>query len=121
MPKHDTIQLEIQANFPHKTLAADWCDFLEQHARKVYAPELRTDCIAAHALGERIREKAIVSEMTVREIYNSGWSRLKTPDAVMAGMSVLAAHGWARVEVLKTNGRPRSIVVVNPKVLEALP
>jgi putative DNA primase/helicase len=102
-------------------LAADWCDFLEQHARKVYAAELQIDYATAHALAHRIREKAVVSGMTIRDIYNSGWSRLKTADAVMAGMSVLEEHGWARVEALPTGGRPKVIVAVNPQALEQKP
>jgi hypothetical protein len=98
--------------------AADWCEFLEHHARKVYAPELQTDRIAAHALADKIRKKAVVSEMTVRDVYNSGWARLKTADAVLEGMSVLAEYGWARVEIRQTGGRPKSVIVVNPEALE---
>lgn len=100
--------------------AADWCVFLEQHARKLYAPELRTDRVAAHALAEKIRRGAVVSGMTIREIYNCGWSRLKTHERVLEGMEVLADHGWARiVRNDKTGGRPKMTVVVNPEAREA--
>ncbi len=102
--------------------AADWCEFLEQHARKLYAPELRNGRVAAHALAEKIRRGAVVSGMTIREIYNCGWSRLKTHESVLEGMAVLADHGWARVENLRTGksgGRPKTIIVVNPEAREA--
>ncbi len=99
--------------------AADWCEFLEQHARKVYAAELRTDHLAAHALLRKIREGAIVSGMTLREVYNAGWSRLKSQERVHEGLALLTAHGWARLQTLKTGGRPKQILSINPQALEA--
>lgn len=99
-------------------LAADWCEFLERHARKVYAAELLTDHVAAHALAQKIRQRAIESGMTIREIYNAGWSKLKKADRVLEGLAVLEEYGWARIETLKTRGRPTRLVAVNPLAVE---
>ena len=55
--------------------------------------------------------------MTIRDIYNTGWSKLKTADSASEALAVLAEHGWARVEEVKTGGRPRQLVSVNPKAL----
>lgn len=97
--------------------AADWCGYLELHARKLYAAELRTDRVAAHALAEKIQQRMITSGMTMRDVYNAGWAKLKTPESVLEGMKVLAEFGWARIETQKTGGRPTKIVAVNPAVV----
>ncbi|NJL26396.1 MAG: DUF3987 domain-containing protein [Thermoanaerobaculia bacterium] len=101
--------------------AADWCEFLEAHARKIYAPELRTDRVAAHALAEKVRQGVITSGMTLRDLYTAGWARLKTLESVLEGMAVLAEHGWARIETLRTGGRPTKIIEVNPAIVEERP
>jgi len=115
----DASDLEQPVSLESARYGADWCEFLEQHARKVYAPELSTDCHAAHALARKIRDGAVVSGMTARDIYNAGWSRLKTSDSVSAALAVLAEYGWARLEIVQTGGRPKHQVAVNPKTSEA--
>ena len=68
------------------SLAADWCDFLEAHARKVYAGVLRKDLQAAHALADKIRSGALTEGQTPREVYRNGWALLQTPDDVYGGL-----------------------------------
>lgn len=99
-------------------LAADWCEYLELHARKVYAAELRDDVASAHALAAKLRTGEVYDGMTVRDLYRRGWSKLATPEQVEAGLHVLEAHGWTRVEVPKATGRPSPVLRVNPAVEE---
>ena len=114
----ETEDIERPVSLEAAQNGADWCEFLEQHARKVYATEFQTEYVAAHALSRKILAGVLVSGMTIRDIYNSGWTKLKTADGVIEGMRVLAEHGWARVEVINTGGRPKQLVAVNPKALE---
>lgn len=95
-------------------LAGDWCEFLEQHARKVYAPEIGTDAVAAHALAAKIRKGEIFDGMTVREVYRANWSGLKVPEVAFAGLTLLQRHGWLAVVVPNRSGRPSQVIRLNP-------
>lgn len=96
--------------------AAAWCDLLEGHARKVYAPELRSGVVAAHLLAEKIRAGAIPDRTSVRDVYRREWSGLRTSAAVYAGLDLLAAHGWVRLETEPTGGADRTLIRLNPKL-----
>lgn len=97
--------------------AAEWCDFLETHARKVYAAELRPGVEDAHALAGRIQSGSVVDGMPIRDIYRKGWSSLNTPDSVDAALTVLEEAGWVRRETLTdTGGRPSDVVRVHPQL-----
>jgi len=99
--------------------AADWCDLLELHARKVYAAELHTGLEAAHALAGKIKRRLVEDGMALRDIYRKGWSHLGTADQVDEALAVLADCGWARTEVVESGGRPSQILRVNPEVFES--
>ena len=51
-------------------LAAEWCEFLEAHARKVYTGVLQKDLQAAHALVDKIRTRALTDGQAPREVYH---------------------------------------------------
>jgi len=99
-------------------LAADWCEYLEIHARKVYAAEIQDDVSTAHALAAKIQKGEIYDGMTVREVYRRGWARVNTSELAWAGLAVLESHGWVRIDVPKRNGRPSPVVRVNPALRE---
>ena len=52
-------------------LAAGWCDFLERHARKVYASELYPGIEAAHALASVRKVQQIIVEAKRRPAGNT--------------------------------------------------
>ena len=97
-------------------LAAAWCEFLEAHARKVYAGVLQKDLQAAHALAEKMRGGTLTHEMTVREVYRNGWALLQTPDDVYGGLRCLERYGWLRITEVSTGnkGRPREVLTFHP-------
>jgi hypothetical protein len=80
----------------HARRAADFCDFLESHARRVYAcivsPELR----AARELGEKIKgrqagkpdEESGLTVISAREVYRQGWSGLSTPQELHGAIEI---------------------------------
>lgn len=95
-------------------LAAEWCDFLELHAWKVYAVELHGDAQAAHHLAAKLRAGQVQDGMPLREIHRAEWSGLRTPDRVDAAIASLQAIGWCVVEPLETGGRPSAVLRLNP-------
>lgn len=99
-------------------LAAAWCEFLEAHARKVYAEEIMLDAVAAHRLAHHIKEGRIRDGDTVREIQRHEWTGLTTPEMVDAGLRVLEKAHWVRVERVDTGGRPSYVVRLHPELRE---
>ena len=91
-------------------LAADWCEFLELHARRVYAAEISPGVSEATLLMEKIDSGELLDMMTVRAVGRHGWSGLQ-PDAVHEGLAVLEAAGRVRRQTIPSReegGRPRA-------------
>ena len=95
-------------------LAAAWCEFLEQHARKVYADELYPGVEAAHSLAAKIAQGVVTDGQSVRDVYNHHWSGLATSSQVSGALETLIASGWVRVEAVNTGGRPTELLRLHP-------
>ncbi len=100
--------------------AAAWCEFLEQHAKKIYAAELNREVAAAHAIAERIARGDIEDGTPVRDIYRPQWSGLTSLDVVLAGLRVLEDHDWIRFEEAETEGRPSAKVYLTARARESV-
>ena len=99
--------------------AAAWCDYLEAHARKVYAAEVVADVYRAHRLMNKIRADVIQDGYTLRDIYRHGWSGLTDTDDVWSGLQVLARHDIARVETRGVGGQSKEFIAINPALRRA--
>lgn len=98
-------------------LAATWTDYLELHARKIYAGTLNPDLQAAHLLLQKIEQGKVKDGTTVRDIYRNQWGGLQKKERVIEGLALLAESGYLRLVSLKgEEGRPQSDqVTINPK------
>ena len=103
-------------SFEAAQLAAVWCDYLEQHAKKVYAAELYPGIEAAHLLATKIQTKAISDRSPVRDIYRHHWAGLTTPGQVSDGIDILVAAGWVQIEIVNTGGRPVEFLRLHPEL-----
>lgn len=101
----------------HARLAADWCGFLEEHARKVYAAETQRGAAAAHALADKIEAGAIFDGQPVRDLYRAQWAGLRSSERVLLGLSELTDLGWVRVESRATGANPSQVVRLHPDLL----
>jgi Protein of unknown function (DUF3987) len=99
--------------------AIAWAEYLESHARRIYAPAISPDVDAARALVKRIKAGDVAARFGLREVYNRGWSGLSTRNEVLAAVEVLVDHHWLRDLEEPTPGRPRTVYQVNPAVLPA--
>lgn len=90
--------------------AAAWCEYLERHARKIYATELNPDLAAAHSLMDKIKTGRIENGMKIRDVYRSGWSGLSTPEQVTGGFYILARHDIASIAEVSTGGNPAEVI-----------
>lgn len=98
-------------------LAAAWVEYLELHARRIYAGTLNPDLQAAHLILQKIDEAKIKDGTSIRDIYRNQWSALRNKEKVLQGLLVLQEHGYLRlVTVRGDEGRPGSdIVNLNPR------
>ena len=97
-------------------LAATWCDYLEHHARKLYATELYPDLTTAHLLASKIRAGAITDEMHVRDIYRPQWSGLTVPEVVWDGFRMLEDCNMVRIDRKETLGRSADVIQLHPSL-----
>jgi len=95
-------------------MAIEWCDFLEAHARKLYACELTPGLDGAHALVDKVKTGAVTDGQPVRDIYRHHWTGLRTSGQVANALEVTERAGWVRVESVDTGGRPAETVRLHP-------
>ncbi len=102
--------------------AADWCAYLEAHARRIYALAGNLQSQAAAALAERIG-KGQLDELsdtgfTPRDIYRKAWSLLDDREIVDQALTELVDAGWLLRDVQPAAWQQRGHVRyrVTPKV-----
>ncbi len=99
------------------TRAAAWCEYLEGHARRVYASGESPALEGARALLARIRKGDVKDGDTARSVYRGRhWSRLSTAEEVNAAAGVLEDYGWLRVEKVGSGGRPAARIRLHPSL-----
>ncbi len=105
---------------PSARLAAMWCEYLEHHARKIYASELYPDLTTAHLLASKIRAGAITENMNVRDIYRAHWSGLTVPEVVWDGFQMLEKFNMVRINRKDTLGRPADVIQLHPRLKQVM-
>ena len=102
--------------------AAAWCEYLEPHARRVYASKLAPELAAAQTLARKLKGgwQSTAGSFTVRDVYRPQWTGLNSPDEARAALLVLTEYGWVRKEQTTTEGagRPTEIYRINPRIAE---
>jgi hypothetical protein len=96
--------------------AIRWCEFLEQHALRIYAGDINRDQHRAHALAKRICDGDVSDEDSVRSVYRKQWSMLRSPEDVHEALAILESLIWVRVEGENTAGRTRDVIRINPAI-----
>ena len=89
-------------------LAVKWCDYLESHARRVYAMAESPEHSSALRLAEKIKDKVLPNPFTARDIYRKCWYGLKDRLEVEAACGVLIDENWLRMtrKPKSETGRP---------------
>lgn len=103
--------------------AIAWCEYLETHARRVYASAISPSMERASALLKRIKRGGVSGGCSVRDIYVHGWERLQTLEETEDALRTLETYGWVRLETLPPGpkgGRPTKIVHLHPSLRTAV-
>jgi len=99
--------------------AADWCDYLESHAHRIYSMIVTREHAAASELGRRPKDGWRRDEgfFSPRDVYRNAWGRLATPSEVRAALPFLEDAGWIRERQSEdAKGRPRETYRINPRI-----
>jgi len=96
--------------------AAGWCDYLEQHARRIYEMALESSFDAARKLARKIQEGEITSTFDARDVYRKEWAMLDSKSTAEAACDILANCGWLKRSTIPEGGKTKTTYTVNPKV-----
>jgi putative DNA primase/helicase len=101
--------------------AIRWGEYLESHARRMYALAVNSDLAAGKALSQRILAGEVPACFALRDLYRNGWSGLSDRDDAERAISLLLDLDWLHQTVETTSGRDRRRFFVNPKVMKDAP
>jgi putative DNA primase/helicase len=96
--------------------AISFSDYLESHARRIYASGTEFEVAAAKAILARIRKGDLTDGFTARDIHQRDWSNLTDHEQLHAGLALLIEYDWIAAETVPTGGKPKTVYRINPRV-----
>jgi putative DNA primase/helicase len=114
---------QTTVSLEHAQQAAEWCEFLEAHARRIYSPAISAARQAAAELSRHLMEgwKREEGKFTLREVGRNQWHALDRDEIIREALEILSDANWVRPLARKTNGRPSEVYVINPRLKEVRP
>lgn len=103
------------------TKAIQWGEYLESHARRLYASAVHSDVTAGRALAKKILDGSLADGFTVKDVYRPGWSGLATSEEAQAAIELLVDLDWLEVSEIPTGGRKRTEHRINPRLRQKHP
>lgn len=100
--------------------AIKWANYLEGHARRMYASVDMVTANTAELILRRIRNGELRDGFSQREITQKGWSGLRDTNAVGQALMTLQDHSWLRSTQTSTSGRPKEVFHINPAALQTV-
>lgn len=77
-------------------MAAEWCEFLEAHARRIYAMASDGATDGAELIAQRFGD--LENPFTARDVHRKHWQGLKDIADVDAAIARLEDRGWVRAQ-----------------------
>lgn len=89
-------------------LAVKWCDYLESHARRIYAMADSPEYAAAVRLADKIKADKLPNPFTLRDVIRKGWHGLKDKAEIQDACEILIDENWLMMtrKPKPTTGRP---------------
>jgi putative DNA primase/helicase len=97
--------------------AAAWCDYLEAHARRVYATVTAAKATAARLILAKLRAGKLRSPFAAWEAIRPQWAGLTDREVVDEALTALVDAGWLRHGVTATRGKARTEYTAHPAAL----
>ena len=79
-------------------LAVSWCEYLESHARRIYAMTASPEHETAVRLSEKIKTKCLPSPFTAKDIYRKHWHGLTDKSVIAAACNILIEENWLMMQ-----------------------
>jgi hypothetical protein len=101
-------------------LAVRWCEYLETHARRIYAMAESPEHEAAVRLADKVKAGRLPSPFTAKDVYSKDWHGLKDKAEVDAACNILIDENWViqtRKPMSLKGGRPVVLYHINPEIL----
>ncbi|WP_415878780.1 DUF3987 domain-containing protein [Methylomonas sp. TEB] len=101
-------------------LAVTWCDYLESHARRIYAMAESPEQEAAVRLAGKIKAGGLPNPFTTRDIDRKGWHGLDKGAPIKTALDILIDEGWLieqPPEMPSVGRRPLPSYHINPLVI----
>jgi len=100
--------------------AAAWCEYLAQHARRVYGLVEAAKVNTARMVGRRIADGKLDDGFSIRDVVRKQWTGVTTSMQAEAALAALEEHGWLiSMETEGTTGRPTTRYYINPQTRRA--
>lgn len=99
-----------------------WCEYLESHARRIYATAANQRLQAITALAGKLKRGALPDGFTVRDVYRKGWKYLDDYEFIDKALHDLMAKRWlhdAEPHYVGTGRKPSTKYFINPKLKKA--
>ncbi|QVL50779.1 MAG: DUF3987 domain-containing protein [Thiocapsa sp.] len=97
--------------------ALAWCEYLETHARRIYAPALTRAMTCAVELARRLPD--LPDGFLARDVYRKGWRTLDIDGTALALAVLIDHHHLRAVEPEPGPGRPATRYRIHPALREA--
>ena len=100
-------------------MAAEWCEYLESHSRRIYGMAEDITARAAGSLAKKILAGKLDDSFKAWEVRRKGWELLTEKEVVKGALIELVEAGWLReihCKPEKSGGRPSVQYQINPKV-----
>jgi len=102
--------------------AAGWCDYLESHARRIYAMKTNSAYQAARTLAQKIQAGEVQGPFYLREIYRNAWTHLKNREEAEQACYLLIQNGWLQEQkMIHRNKTHVSHYLINPQITQRAP
>ena len=102
-------------------LAAASVDLFKEHARKIYAPALRSEILSAHNIMAKIKRRMVVDGTSVSELSQRHLKGMANADAAWKGVEYLESLGWVQIETVRPKGgvgASSSVIRLNPYLFD---
>ena len=104
--------------------AADWCDYLESHARRIYSLALNTGKRGGETLARKIKSRVLKDGFKLRDIQMKKWSLLSSRESIQDALDWLAEKDWIQETEPERStaqgGRPPACSYrINPKIFSS--
>ena len=88
-------------------------EYLESHARRIYASATRPDIDSAKTILNKLDSGKLDSPFKARDIYIKGWTGLDTSHKAQSAIDLLIEYSHLSVEEIITGGRPTAFYHLN--------